>query len=197
MTQQTPEVVTDVAVEPISLELAYAHLRIDTNDDSPPTSDDDPWLTMVGIPSARETAEQFCGVAFGEKTLRFRLPAFPAGGIELPVPPLVAVDTVVYLDVDGVEQTLGTGDYEIDYSKQLPSIVPTAAWPATSVSSSAVVVTYTAGYTTVPKAALGGMLLLLGHYYKNREAVTDKQAYEMPIGIEWTLRPFRVRMGMA
>jgi hypothetical protein len=38
---------------------------------------------------------------------------------------------------------------------------------------------------------------MLEHMYKNRGAVTDKQAYEMPIGIEYLLRPRRVNKGLA
>lgn len=197
MGSMTPEVVEDATVEPISLELAYAHLRIDTTDDSPPTSDDDTWLSMIGIPTARDVAEQFCGVSFAQKTLRLRLAAFPAAGIELPMPPLVAVDTITYLDADGVTQELSESAYEVDYSGVLPRVVPVEPWPATTASPNAVLVTYNVGYEDVPKGALGGMLLLLGHFYKNREAVTDKQAFEMPVGIEWTLRPYRVRLGMA
>lgn len=190
------EVVTDVSEEPITLAMAWAQLSLDV-EGSPPASPADAWLTSVGIPMARETAENFTGLALGVKTLLVRLAGFPDDdeAIELPCPPLVSVDSIEYADENGDVQTLGTGDFEIDETGLFPKVVPTDSWP----TGTSVVVTYTVGYApdAVPKAALWGMLLLLAHAWKNREAIVDKGAMEMPLGIEWALRPLRIRMGMA
>lgn len=184
----TPKIVQYDTAEPITLEMAWAQLSLDP-EGSPPATAADFWLTTIGIPMAREMAERFCGRLFRAMTLRLRFDAFP-DEIELPWPALVSVDTIEYVDADGVTQALGTGDFEIDLSGEIPKVTPADSWP----SGSSVVVTYTVG---VPSAALGGMLLILAHAWKNREAVVDKEAFELPIGVEWTLRPLRVRLGMA
>ena len=43
------------------------------------------------------------------------------------------------------------------------------------------------------KAAI---LLLAGHLYANREAVTQPQAFEVPWGVKTLLLPYRVNMGV-
>jgi len=191
----TPTILTDVTDEPISLELAWAHLAIDT-EGSPPESAFDVWLEQVGIPGAREAAENFTGRAFGVKTYRIVMTAFD-DEIELPIVPFRDIEEITYRDEDGVEQTLGTGDFEVDESGLIPVLKPTDSWPATDGSANAVTIDFSVGYDSVPKAALWGMLLLLGHAFKNREAITDKQAFEMPLGVEALLRPYRVKLGMA
>lgn len=193
----THQLVTDVTDEPISLELAWSHLAIDT-DGSPPASPFDTWLEQVGIPGAREAAENFTGRAFGVKTYRLRMSDFE-DEIELPIVPFRTIDEITYIDADGAAQSLGSGDYEVDEAGLMPVLKPTDSWPTTEGTPNAVTIVFSVGYavTDVPKAALWGMLLLLGHAFKNREAVTDKQAFEMPVGIEYVLRPLRVKIGMA
>lgn len=195
----TPQLVTDVAAEdePITLELAWTHLSIDV-DGSPPSSAFDTWLESVGIPAAREAAERFTGRAFGIKTYRMESTSFP-DEIEIPIIPLLSVDAIEYTDADGVAQTLGTGDFEVDDSGTFPVVVPTDSWPETDGSVGAFAIEFTVGYATdaVPRQALLGMLLTLGHIFKNREAVTDRQAFELPVGLDYLLRPLRVRLGMA
>jgi uncharacterized phiE125 gp8 family phage protein len=193
----TPQIVTDVTDEPISLALAWVHLAIDT-EGSPPESAFDTWLEQVGIPGARETAENFLGIALGVKTYRLRMSDFD-DEISLPMPPFRVIEEITYIDADGESQSLASGDFEVDESGLIPVLKPTDSWPSTDGSANAVTIEYSVGYAVadVPKAALWGMLLLLGHAFKNREAVTDKQSFEMPVGIEHVLRPLRVRLGMA
>lgn len=194
----TPELTVDVALEdePISLELAWTQLALDT-DGSPPESAFDTWLEAVGLPAAREAAENFTGRAFGVKTYRMRAATFPSS-ITIPIVPLRSVE-ISYLDADSTLQTLGSGDFEIDDTGVLPVLTPTVAWPATDGSAGAVTVTFEVGYTpdAVPRQALLAMLLILGHAFKNREAVTDRELFTLPLGADFHLRPFRVRLGMA
>jgi hypothetical protein len=81
-------VVTPTAVEPVSLELARAHLRLEAYD-SPPQHADDTWLSTVGIPAARELCELLSGRSFAEQTFELALDGFPgwyAGPFPRPVP---------------------------------------------------------------------------------------------------------------
>ena len=107
---------------------------------------------------------------------------FPLGDIVLPRPPLIELGSIVYIDSDGVEQTLATSAYETS----IPS-GPTAArgrihpvygtcWPQTRCQRDSVRVTFTAGYplddesdfATVPEDINQGRLLVIGEFYKQR-----------------------------
>lgn len=193
------QLITDATAEPISLELAWTHLRLDP-EGTPPATPDDLWLTTVGIPAAREACEDFLGVSLAPKTYAVTLDEFPCAAIELAWPPLIDVQSVAYLDGERQEITLTSDSYVLDRSLPVPWVLPVGGvWPAAANVANAVTVTYTAGYTAqnIPAKLRVAILLMLEHMYKNRGAVTDKEAYEMPVGIEYLLRPRRVKRGMA
>lgn len=184
----------EVKSEPISLQLAWAHLNIDA-EGSPESSPFDYWLEQVGIPAAREAAENFTGLELARKEYRLLVPSL-RGGITIPVRPFVSVLEIGYRDADGVDQTVGTGGFDVDQSGEF-AVVTVDGEPETDGAWDAVSLEFEAGYTNPPAAATQAMLLILGHMFRNREAVSDKQAVEVPIGVEYLLRPLRVRLGMA
>lgn len=200
------DLIADASVEPISLEMAWEHLHIDPDGDhgasppeSPPESAHDWWLMNVGIPAAREAAERFTGRCFAVKRYEARLNAFPSGNIELPFPPLDEVVSFVYDDVDGNEQTLIVDtDFTVQARQNSTLLRPVSAWPVSSGEDS-VRIQYDTGFApdALPHAARAGMLLLLGHMFKNREALTERPMTQMPLGVDFLLRPLRARLGMA
>jgi len=80
------EIVTDLAVEPVTLQEAKDYMRI--------SSDSENDLIEELITSARERIEKFTGLSLGEKTLRaywfyFHVPQ------EIPYGPVTLIDSVV------------------------------------------------------------------------------------------------------
>src|SRR5712691_10534347 len=85
--------------EPVSLDEAKAHLRVDLD------AEDD--LIEDAITAARETLEIEMRRSFLSTTWTLGLDHFPwRGFLRLPRPPLQRVEAMTYLDVDGAEQTL-------------------------------------------------------------------------------------------
>ncbi len=172
------KVVTQPSVEPVTLEDCYAHLRL-TITASPPAHADDDWLT-VAIRAAREYCEAATGRAFVEQTLLLTTKEFPlCRYIRLERAPVISISSVKYYDADNVEQTVTASDYFLT-----DDFVPRAAFvddfsvPSLYYRDDAVRVTFLAGYeasppsaANVPRAIKQAMLLLIGHWYVNREAV--------------------------
>jgi uncharacterized phiE125 gp8 family phage protein len=129
------DAISKPAEEPISLELAWAHLRIDA-DGSPLSSPDDLWLEKIGIPGARGIAENFTGRSFAQKTYRLMLDGFPDGAIPLEMPPIESITAVEYVDADGVTQTMPNTDYYLDSRHRDSWLLPAHGtdWPATLVT---------------------------------------------------------------
>lgn len=85
--------VEEVAVEPITLEEARQHLRVDTylqdvpDSGSPPeqitVSDDDAWIEAA-LPAAREYCEQYLGRALAPRTMEYVGNAFPTVAVSTP-----------------------------------------------------------------------------------------------------------------
>ena len=79
---------TPFDLEPITLVDAWLHLHIDI-DGSPPESDHDDWLEMIGIPGARAWSESYLGLSIGQKTLELTTDRFPdTDYIDLPFGPV-------------------------------------------------------------------------------------------------------------
>lgn len=119
----------------------------------------------------REVTQQFD--AFGT-----RLPLFWG-----PDPDTVEV---AYTDTDDAPQTIADALVVRDW------LYPTAdGWP--SIATDTVIeVTYTAGWGTTPADLMSAQLLLIGHWYVNREAVNvGNITSELPIAVDALVQPYR------
>lgn len=158
--------VTPPAAEPISLEEAKLHLRVDHEEEDGLISD--------LIVAAREWCEQAAGRSFVTQTWRLSLSGFPCGAIEIPRPPLVSVSSVTYTDDAGAEQLLPAEAYYADTSDDPGRLHPAygSSWPAARCYPNSVQVEYVAGYgdaEDVPRRAAQAVRLLVGHWFANRE----------------------------
>lgn len=93
--------------------------------------------------------------------------------IYLPSPPLQEVLSIKYIDSTGTETTLSPSSYLIDTEGEIGRVIlgtnenwpvfePFPNWP--------VRIRFKAGFVTLPKSLKQAMLLLIGHWYENREA---------------------------
>lgn len=190
--------------EPITLEEAYQHLRVDPIDSSDTTGRPDDDLIRSLISSAREYCENFTGLALVMKTFEVSFSAWP-DPIELPHPPVVSIDRITISD-DSSDAAIDPADYWIDDFSDVYPAVKTATgvvWPTISAGDIARI-RYVSGYgpeseayADVPSSIRTAMLLLLAHWYGMREAVSDGQLLPVPMGVEALLRPHRIRMGFA
>ena len=160
------------ATEPLTRSEAKQHLRIDF-------SDDDTLIDAL-IVTARQQAEHRMGRALITQQWRLGLDQFPDDSLELPKPKLVSVQSVTYLDSDGTRQTLAGSEYEVIADELVGRLVPAfgKSWPACRVFPGSVQVSYTCGYgaaVDVPQSIKAWMLLAIGAWYENREALTAGQ----------------------
>lgn len=138
------------------------------------------------VKTARRQGEWFTRRSWMPQTWAGKCDRFPYaceddGAIALPKGPLIAVESVTYVDEDGVTQTLDDALYQVlqEGRANRPSrIVPAynEVWPTTRVQRDAVTITYEAGYVTegspaapdVPEDLVHGLLLVVGELYKQR-----------------------------
>lgn len=179
--------IADATVEPISLDEAKAHLRVDV-------PDEDALIASI-IKAVRLACEAQTQRTLIETTWEQVHDAFPEA-VCLRMPRVLQVLSVKYLDESGVEQTLAQADYIVDRDSEPGHIVPAPgkAWPATAQVPNAVRVRYTAGFGAtaqdVPQDIKLWMLLHIGHYFHNREA-SAKGIDPLPFA-EGLLDPYRV-----
>lgn len=188
-------VVTPPAKEPIPLDGpggAKEHLRVDG-------SDEDALISGL-IVAAREHCEGVQNRSYVTQTLEIALHAWPAGrNIELPRPPLQQVDSVTYVDADGVQTVWDPANYLVDTRSYVGSLhlARGTSWPSVTLPPiNGIVVRYVAGYgdaAKVPQKVKQAMLLLIGHWYEHREAVlTGTISKEIEFAVSALLDPDKV-----
>ena len=162
----------------LSLADAKAHLGELSNDfDS---------LIEVLRDAAIDAVEKYCNVRLNRiENMQARFEGF-GPGMRLGVGPdaTVAVTAISYIDGDGEQADLDTGDWRLDV---LGRIIPAVGggWP---ITYGPVTVTFTAGYTDAnrPAGLVQAARMMLAHLYIQREAViTGTISSEAPLGFVW------------
>lgn len=184
--------VTGPAREPLSIEDAKEHLRIDQHEE-------DVWL-LDAIKATRQRAEGMMGRALITQTLEVALSGWPAGRvIELPRPPLVSVTSVKYYGENDTEYTLAASNYHVDTRTTPGRLVlkGTAQWPATALREvNGVIIRYVAGYGSeaadVPAEIRAALKLWLGELYEVRENSAAGGLVTVPAAGEKLLLKYRV-----
>jgi len=156
--------------EPVTLADAKLHLRVDGDEENT-------WIERA-IRAAREFCEETQQRAYVSRRFRMSLERWPCGRIiVLPKPPLQSVEVITYILADGTVETLGPSQYVVDAASEPGTIylAPGASWPAGQLAPGMPIrVEFTAGYgaaAAVPERVKQAILLLVGHWYENRETV--------------------------
>jgi len=144
------------------------------------------------ITGARQYCESFQNRSYITQTWELWLDAFPIQNyIKIPLPPLQSA-TVKYYDISDTEAPFNPSNYFVDTKSEPGWVVLNTGclWPSTTLRpANAVCVEFIAGYgvaTAVPKKVKQAMLLLISHWYENREAVATSGAIpkEIPFSVE-------------
>jgi len=184
--------VTAPTVEPVSLTEAKVHLRVDITDDDS--------LIAALIVAARQYVEVLTRRQLITATWDLVLDTWPDGDtILVPLPPLQSVTSITYKDSADTVYTMPAMDYIVDTAEEPGRIVLAygKTWPSTILYPvGAITIRFTAGYgdaLAVPQAIKQAILLLVGHWYENREAtIGGTMQHELPFAVEALLWPYRI-----
>lgn len=193
--------VTGPTLEPVLLDEAKAHLRVDI-------SDDDGYISGLML-AARQWVEGQTHRALITQTWDFGYDyCWPREAqakyrawrlvLRLPVAPAASITSISYVDGTGATQTLATDQYQTILNNDHPRIEEAynASWPDVRDQANAITVRAVVGYGSnpgdVPYPLRQAILLLAGHLYENREAVVIGQApAEVPMSVEALISPYR------
>lgn len=184
------------AKQPIELEEAKLHLRVDVNEDDR--------LIEALIKAGTKYAEKFMGRALVDQTWDHYLDAFPTGYIEIPRPPLIEVIGVFYMSGSETEFT----DYVVDDASEPARVYLPASgtWPTVDNQRNAVRIRFRAGYVDysssppgdVPEDIKAAILIYIATLYNFREALGKGSELDIsPWGAEQILRQYNVEKSMA
>lgn len=168
---------------------AKAHLRVFH-------SDDDAYIDgLIATASDHLLGENsWIGRASAASEWELTLCQFPADRLDIPKPPLASVDGVFYTPADGGAEAELTGFRTLDVGvKNGGYILPAknTSWPLTDGEPGSVRVEFTAGYAETPASIKHAALLMIGHWYENREVATEAKLSDMPMAVDALLMPYR------
>lgn len=175
-------------VEPVSVLELKNHLRIDAD-----FTQDDLYLQSL-ITAARVHVENASDRTLVRSKWQMKFDVFPAWGIELPKPPIMAdAVEVTYIPSDGIYTPQTFTNFRTDRDSTPASIYPqwNGFWPTCRGAENDVTITYWAGFGTsgvqVPVPARHCCLMLAAHWYANREAVAPGSMNPVPMAVELML----------
>lgn len=176
------------AKEPITIEEARAHLRVDG------AGSDVEIEALIG--AARDYVEGYTSLRLITQTVMMRatcyseLEAFPVG-------PIQSVTSIAYTDNAAGAATIAAPIYEERLWGAYPGVVLRSgyAWPS-PLYGSVLTVTAVAGFgddpEDVPDSIRHAIKLLIGHWFDERSAVNvGSAANEMPFAVEALLSRYR------
>jgi uncharacterized phiE125 gp8 family phage protein len=208
----TLHLVTAPAIQPVTAAQVWAQLRVPLlgSPAAPADATHIAALTAAAI-AWLDGRDGVLGRALCTQTWDMKLDRFPVcdDAIRAPLPPLQSVTSIAYTDENGASQTLSTSLYRVlgaggwDRARIVPAYGE--SWPTTRAQPETVTVRFVAGYGTpgaspddtqaaVPEALRQALLLLVSHWYQNREPVAvGVSVAPMPLAVDALVGPYIVR----
>lgn len=120
------------------------------------------------------TRRQFVNAA----NLFLYLDRFPVGNgtILMPIAPVSAINSIQYVDENGVTQTLAGANYDLDTTSEPARVSPSFdnSWPTTRIQQKAVTIDYNAGHAAlaadVPEGLRDIVRMMVDDRFNNRSA---------------------------
>lgn len=168
--------VTSPLTQIVTLDEAREHLRIDHDDD------DSYVVNLIDTAAAFIEGPNGAGIALSPRQWRYSLDHLPRL-ITLDLCPVISVDSITVLG-DEVDPSSYTVDLDSTPVRIVGSYLPTI------VGNGGVKILFTAGYQRVPADLKQAALLLIGHFYQNREA-TGPNLSEIPFAVSAILNRYR------
>jgi uncharacterized phiE125 gp8 family phage protein len=186
-----PARLTSTPANPITLQEAKDHLRLEVGDD-------DAQVTAA-IAAATKWAEEYLWRGLVEQTWELSRDGFPCEDqFELPRGNLKAGSvTLKYLDTSGTLQTLSSSAYLVDSVSEPGRILLPfgSVWPTTLCQWNSVQVTYTVGWAvaSVPEPIKSAIKLLVSQLYEHRTPdVVGTIVSPIHFAVQALLDPYRL-----
>lgn len=171
----------------LSPEEAKRHLRVDGDEED---------LLIAGlIMAAEDHIERSTGLVLEQRTVVEVIQGF---GGKIRAWPVSGIDSLAYVDGAGRDQIVSADSFRLTAAVRPARLANTSApWPILGRLNGTVTVTMTAGFehpSDVPAGVIQAIKMIVGHFYRNREAVVVAGTpVQVPMAVDMLLEPHRPR----
>ena len=186
------KVITAAASNVLTTAEVKSHLKVDT------TADD----TLIDnlIIAATNSCQEYTNRFFIETEITQYGDKWSDVAELFKSPVIADLFNILYYDTNGDPQVLATSKYTLDNISQPARLAPAPgeSWPDIIDGFNAVEVNYKVGTrlaANVDNAIKQALLLTIGHWYQNREAViVGRQVNEMPMSAKYLLDQYKIQV---
>lgn len=181
------------AVEPISEAEVVAHLRLETSGESA--------LLDRLTAAARLQVESWTGRALITQSWRWSLDQWPCGRnavLTIPRPPVQSVDQILLFDALGQSAVWDAQNYDLDAGDDPARLFLRTGCPLPQPGRkvAGIAIDFTCGYgiaeSDIPAPIRQAILMLIAHYYENRELAAPADGImPLPLGPAALLAPYK------
>jgi uncharacterized phiE125 gp8 family phage protein len=165
----------------ITLSEAKLHCRVDINDDDA--------LIAQLINAAVNHVEQITGWVTTSQLYTKLIKKIPEI-IRLPLWPVTAITAI---EVIGATTQNVASDFDIDLTERPAKVIPLSKSFSVATGET-LLIAYTAGEADIPDGMRQAVLMLVAHWYENREAiVVGTISSEVSLGVNQLLSPYMAR----
>ena len=179
--QHALSLVTGPAALPISLAEAKEQMRVEHE------YDDATILRLINAAVAFVDVQGALGKAMITQTWAQWVGMVP-GTVTLFLGPVQSVSAIKYYDTDGNLQTATLSDFDIFGTPTKTTVAPKSgkAWPVAQNRPDAIRIEYVIGYgdsaSDVPQTIRHALMMLVAHWYENREGAQERVLSDVPFG---------------
>lgn len=181
-------VVTGAPDPLLTLTEAKDHLEIDH-------SDKDTLITsLVAAASAMlDGYDGMTGKTIAEQTVAYSIRQFPGRKLNIPVYPVKSLTSVSYYDEANEQQTIDVANFRLlsneDYATL--DLIEGYSLPTLYDRQDAITFTLLCGFAAIPEPIKHAARLMVGHWFENREAASEKSVKAIDWAVEALVGRYR------
>jgi uncharacterized phiE125 gp8 family phage protein len=162
----------------VSVDAMKVQARIDNNDEN---------ALLASLAAAAEShVERVIQRYLRLRTVTLRLGCLPLGRVPVALPGgIVSAITSVVIDGEDFAGCVALGDSPA-------RLVPPSDWPRPVGEGYPVVITYTAGFSTVPEDLMAAIKMIAGEMYERREVGSMESVGVVPVNAHLLMQPYRI-----